>query len=174
MTEFGVPWGEELGTAIPERSASEVAGAEAGVADEFKQLGAETGVGGVFDEGFCVVLSVFEFAFGEGFMGLGVGGGGVLGGQRGGGGKQQSEQCDDLGREGIGASQRVRSEGIQVAEDIAAFFGGKWGGGGSGAGEVVVGVAFEQSGELRAVLGLGCGGDQEKLRGAAEEFLVRQ
>ena len=91
LAEFGVVGGEELGASIPEGGAAEVAGAEAGVADEFEEFGAELGFVGVFDEGFGEVLGVFEFAFGEGFAGFGVGGVRVLGGQGGGEGEEEGQ-----------------------------------------------------------------------------------
>jgi hypothetical protein len=79
LPEFGVARGEELCAPIPERSAADVVGAVAGVADEFEELGADGSRGGIFNEGFRVVLGLFDFARLEGCESGGIGFGGIFG-----------------------------------------------------------------------------------------------
>ena len=66
LAQFGIARGEELRAAIPQSGAAEVARTVARMADEFEQLGADARGGGVFDEGFGVVLRLFELAVLEG------------------------------------------------------------------------------------------------------------
>lgn len=59
-----------------------------------------------------------------------------------------------------------------MTQNVFAFGGGKGCGRGSRASEIVVGVAFEKGGKLRAVLGVRAGGGKKELRGATQEFLI--